>query len=201
MVSGRPVDPSEARHLMNRNGCAPKTPFAMAKEAWPCICMRCGVDIDPTYDSIATKARKHGDAPRGCRDCADRELTQVNRLSEAELLRSIVAANIEPLEPYKNNSTGWACRCLNIGCPRKGKPIKVLMKVVRSGGMACRFCSKHEIHPDDAFEEMVAKGHVRPKVPYPGVDKPWLGDCLRCSCEVEPRLHDVTNGGQGGCFH
>lgn len=186
---------------MIRNSCRPKTDFTKAKDEWPCECMRCGAEIRPTYDGISTKAREYGDAPQGCRPCADRELAEAFKLAESELLKLVVEANIEPLEPYKNNKTGWKCRCLNVDCPRKGKPIKVLVKVVRAGGMACRYCSQHEIHPDDAFEEMLSKGLVKPKVPYPGIDKPWLGDCTRCGSEVQPRLHDVRNGGQGACIN
>ncbi|MCX5215740.1 hypothetical protein OG689_42050 [Kitasatospora sp. NBC_00240] len=184
---------------MIRNSLKPKTPFTKATDRWPSTCARCGADVSPTYDSIATKARKHGDSPRGCRPCADRDLAEANKLDEAELLASIVAANIEPLEPYRNNSTPWKCRCLNQGCPRKGKPIKVTMKTVRRGGMACKYCARHEIHPDDAFEMMLELGQVRPTAPYPGVDQPWPGDCLRCGSRVSPRLHDVKNGGQGAC--
>ena len=201
MVSGRPINPAEARALMIRNGCEPKTEFIKAKDPWPAICLRCGEDIQPTYDSIATKARKHGDAPRGCRPCADQGRAEQHRLDEAELAMAAATANIQPLEPYRNNSTGWECLCLNEGCPRTlaGKPIKVLMKVVRRGGMACRYCSRKEIHPDDAAAMMIEHGRVQPKVLYPGIDQPWLGDCLRCGEEVRPRLHDVKNGGQGGC--
>ncbi|MFD8431756.1 hypothetical protein ACFV1R_29600 [Streptomyces coelicoflavus] len=200
LVSGRATDPEEARQLMLRNGCDPKVPFTSNKTPWESTCMRCQGNIDPTYDSISTKAKRRGDAPRGCRPCADKERAKKFRLDEDELAKSVVAANIEPLEPYEKNSKGWACRCLNVGCPREGKPIKVLMKVVRAGGMACRFCSKKEIHPDDAFKMMVDSGLVEPKVPYPGIDIPWLGECLRCHTDVTPRLNDVRNG-QGACIH
>ena len=66
--------------------------------------------------------------------------------------------------------------------------------------MACRFCAKRAIHPDDAVEIMEETGHLRPKVPYVRVDKPWLGECMRCHQVVEPRLHDVMNG-QGACVY
>lgn len=93
LVSGRPVDPEEARQLMLRNGCRPKTEFLKAKESWPSTCGRCGADIYPTYDSIASKARRFGDAPRGCRDCADRALAEKFRLDEAELAKTIALAS------------------------------------------------------------------------------------------------------------
>ncbi|MFF5393420.1 hypothetical protein ACFY5H_34840 [Streptomyces sp. NPDC013012] len=185
---------------MIRNWCDPKVPFTSNKTSWESTCMRCRGDIAPTYDSISTKAKRYGDAPRGCRPCADNDRAAKFRLDEEELARSVATANIEPLEPYEKNSKGWSCHCLNVGCPRDGKPIKVLMKVVRAGGMACRFCSKKEVHPDDATKMMVGSGRVEPKVPYPGIDKPWLGECLRCRKDVTPRLNDVRNG-QGACIY
>lgn len=138
LVSGRPVDPEEARQLMLRNGCRPKTAFTKAKESWPSTCERCGADIDPTYDSIASKARRFGDAPRGCRGCADRALAEKFRLDEAELAKTIALANIKLLEPYTNNSSRMECICLNEACPREGRPIKALIKAVRRGAMACK---------------------------------------------------------------
>jgi hypothetical protein len=55
----------------------------------PCICERCEADSDPTYDSIASKARKHGDAPRSCRDCADRARADRYRLARRSWLRRL----------------------------------------------------------------------------------------------------------------
>jgi hypothetical protein len=200
LVSGRPVDPEEARRLMLRNGCKPKTAFAKAKDPWPCACERCGADIAPTYDSIASKEKRHGSAPRGCRDCADRELADKFRLSEAELAKSIAGAHIKPLEPYAKNSTRVTSLCLNEGCPRDGRPIEVLIKAVREGAMACKYCAKRAIDPDFAVKIMLEQGRVLPKAPYVRVDERWLGECLRCHREVSPRLHDVMRG-QGACIH
>ncbi|MER7541301.1 hypothetical protein ABTX77_42220 [Streptomyces sp. NPDC097704] len=200
LVSGRRTDPEEARQLMLRNGCNPKVSFTSSKTPWTSTCMRCDREIAPTYDSISTKAKRDGDAPRGCGPCADKIRAEKYRLDEDELAKTVAAANIEPLEPYEKNSKPWSCRCLNAGCPRDGKPIKVLVKVIRAGGMACRYCSQKEIHADDALKMMMDLGKVKPKVPYPGVDKQWLGECLRCHEAVTPRLHDVRNG-QGGCIH
>ncbi|MFJ6530359.1 hypothetical protein ACIQMZ_34525 [Streptomyces longwoodensis] len=200
LVSGRPVDPEEARRLMLRNGCKPKTAFTKAKDSWPCTCERCGADIDPTYDSIASKARRFGDAPRGCRGCADRALAEKFRLDETELAKTIAAANIKPLEPYTNNSSRMECICLNEACPREGKPIKVLIKAVRRGAMACKYCARRAIHPDEAVAIMREKGRVEPATAYVRVDDPWPGTCLRCRERVQPRLHDVMQG-QGACLH
>ncbi|MER5540425.1 hypothetical protein [Streptomyces mirabilis] len=200
LVSGRPVDPEEARQLMLRNGCRPKTAFTTAREAWPCTCERCEADIDPTYDSIASKARKHGDAPRGCRDCADRARAEKYRLDEAELATTIAKANIKLLEPYTNSRTRVESICLNEGCPRQGKPIKVLIKAVRRGAMACKYCAQRAIDPDVAVAIMRHRGLVEPTSAYERVDEPWPGICRRCRRAVKPRLHDVMRG-QGACFY
>jgi len=185
---------------MLRNGCVPKTVFTKAKDPWPSTCERCGIDIDPTYDSIASKARRLGDAPRGCRNCADRALAERFRLGEAALAQTIALANIKPLEPYTNNSTRLESICLNEACPREGKPIKVLIKAVRRGAMACKYCARRAIDPDAAIAIMREKGRVAPSTVYVRVDEPWPGTCLRCDRMVQPRLHDVMQG-QGACLH
>ncbi|MEU7045931.1 hypothetical protein AB0A77_33405 [Streptomyces varsoviensis] len=200
LVSGRPVDPEEARQLMLRNGCRPKAAFTKATNAWPSTCEGCGADIDPTYDSIASKARKHGDAPRGCRDCADRARAEKYRLDEAELAKTIAKANVKLLEPYTNNRTRVESICLNQGCPRQNKPIKVLIKAVRRGAMACKYCAQRAIDPDAAVAIMRRKGLVEPTAAYERVDEPWPGICQRCRRVVQPRLHDVMQG-QGACVH
>ena len=37
------------------------------------------------------------------------------RINEDEAIARLAAANLEPLEPYKNVSTPWACKCLKCG--------------------------------------------------------------------------------------
>ncbi|WP_405474931.1 hypothetical protein [Streptomyces sp. NBC_00009] len=185
---------------MVRNGCLPTTVFQKATAPWPSICDRCKGPIKPTYDSIATKARRWGDAPRGCRPCADRERAEKFRLGEDELARTIAKANIQLLEPYTNNRTSVGSLCLNEGCPRAGKPIKVSIKTVRQGAMACKYCARRAIDPDVAVTVMRDKGCVEPSTVYARVDVPWPGTCLRCQRAVKPRLHDVMQG-QGACMY
>ncbi|AVV44726.1 hypothetical protein C6376_28180 [Streptomyces sp. P3] len=85
---------------MLRNGCRPKSAFSSVKAEWPCICERRKADIVPTYDSIARAAQQHGDAPRGCRDCADRARVEKFRLDEAELAKTIAQAHIKQWGPH-----------------------------------------------------------------------------------------------------
>lgn len=198
VVSGRPVDPHEAHQIMVQNGCRPQTPFTKSKDPWPSTCLRCSVTITPTFDSIVSKHRKTGPAPRGCIPCRDRDAEERNRLDEDELHKTIAVSNIKPLEPYRNNHAKWSCECLNKDCPRAGKPIEVILKVVRAGGMACQYCSGHRIDADVAAHQMITLGQVQPATPYRRVDEPWPGTCLRCHQPASPSLHDVRQG-QGGC--
>jgi hypothetical protein len=39
---------------------------------------------------------------------------------------------------------------------------------------------------------------VKPKVPYPGANNPWLSDCLVCGREITPKL-SVVSSGIGAC--
>ena len=45
---------------------------------------------------------------------------------------------------------------------------------------------------------MLSKG-VRPLVPYPGANKPWQCQCLKCGATVTPRYQTVVKMGKGGC--
>ncbi|MFF8531736.1 hypothetical protein ACF07B_07050 [Streptomyces sp. NPDC015532] len=116
------------------------------------------------------------------------------------MAKTIALANIKPLEPYTNNSGRMECICLNEGCPRQGRPVKVLIKAVRRGAMACKYCARRAIDPDEAVATMRERGQVEPSALYVRVDDPWLGICLRCQRSVHPRLHDVMQG-QGACLH
>ncbi|MGW0999578.1 hypothetical protein ACWD5V_41185 [Streptomyces sp. NPDC002523] len=109
------------------------------------------------------------------------------RLGEDELARTIAKANIQLLEPYTNNRTSVESLCPNEGCPRVGKPIKVSIKTVRQGALACKYCARRAIDPDAAAAVMRDKGRVQPSTAYERVDVPWpgmmqgQGACVYCA--------------------
>lgn len=51
---------------------------------------------------------------------------------------------------------------------------------------------------DEKFQEMVERG-VRPLAPFPGANKPWSCECLKCGLNVAPRYASVVVQGKGGC--
>ncbi|MGW9030263.1 hypothetical protein ACWGQ5_40490, partial [Streptomyces sp. NPDC055722] len=187
--SSNPISSLAPRSHPDTHTHAGRAVFTRARDPWPSTCEQCGADIDPTYDSVASKAKKYGDSPRGCGDCADRAQAEKYRLDEAELAKTIAWANIKPLEPYTNNRTRMESICVDEGCPRDGKPIKVLVKAVRQGATACKYCAQRAIDPDVAVGIMRKKGLVEPATAYVRVDEPWPSTCRRCHGQVQPRLH------------
>jgi hypothetical protein len=97
-------------------------------------------------------------------------------------------AGVEPIEPYKNSSAPWRCRCQ--ACGREVAP---RLTNVRSGHAACSYCVRHAVDPDAAVAVMRA-AHLEPAGPYPGATKPWPCRCAACGRESTQRYANVYMG-------
>lgn len=105
----------------------------------------------------------------------------------------MVAAGLEPLEPYASSRALWKCRCL--AC---GKTVTPRLDVIRRGlSRGCKWCAGLAVEPDEAVEVMRGAG-LAPLIPYPGAQKPWRCKCLECGAEVTPQYANVRLG-QNGC--
>ena len=118
-----PVDPDEAVAVMVAAGLEPLEPYPGSKKPWRCCCTTCGEEVAPT----------HGDVTRGtgCRVCGG-----TAPLSHEAASAVMVAAGLEPLEPYSTASAPWRCRCTT--CGLEGTPAYAN---VNSGAGGCRFCA------------------------------------------------------------
>jgi hypothetical protein len=109
----------------------------------------------------------------------------------------MLAAGIEPLEPYRGSTARWRCRCVICG-----SEITPSLSSVR-GGSGCIACGhvrtgmKRRMSEADAIAIMQA-AHLEPLDAYPGAQVRWRCRCVKCGGIVEPRLHSIQ-GGQGGC--
>lgn len=171
------VVPEEAVQVMRDAGLEPLTPFKRVNDPWPCICTKCGRDVNPSYTSIRTG--------RGCRFCAGKAVVPEEAV---EIMR---AHDFEPLEPYRGSLKPWPSRCMK--CGKKSSPV---FAAVKSQGTRCRYCQRIAVDPKDA-ERTMRKGGFIPLVAYPGADKPWPCRCKKCKKEVAPTLGTVRAG--GGC--
>lgn len=113
-------------------------------------------------------------------------------LTEAEAVEMMLNAGVKPLTSYPGTKVGWKSVCLtcqNIVSPRLGN--------IRSGQKACGYCSGVRVNVNDAIK-LFETINLKPLTEYPGAQKPWLSQCLRCGSEVSPSYTSVQQG-NGGC--
>jgi formylmethanofuran dehydrogenase subunit E len=122
------------------------------------------------------------------------------KLTDAETWPVMLAAGIEPLEPYPGNNKHWKCQCVkcnNIVWPKYNS--------VQQGRGGCRPCgliiggSKRRVPKQQAIYLMRENG-VEPLEPYPGSGLPWKCRCVKCNSIVSPSHHSVQKG-QGACVY
>jgi len=141
--------------------------------------MVCGKEVSPRLVFV-----RRG---QGCRFCAGNAPLPPDEA--AEVMRAV---GLEPLEPYRNSSSPWRCRCV-----RCGKEVAPKYSSIRRGG-GCRSCAgTAPISEADAEAQMRAAG-LEPLDAYPGLDDAWRCRCTKCHSEVSPSLFSVRYKG-GGC--
>jgi recombinational DNA repair protein (RecF pathway) len=177
----RIVVPSVAEKVMREALLLPLIPYPGGKSSWKSKCLRCNREVFPKYSDI-----RNGDG--GCKYCGG------HFVEPEAAVALMLAANIKPLEPYKDSGTKWKSQCLV--CK---KSINPTYNSVQQRGSACKYCAKKFIDPDDAISVM-RNAKLEPLVSYPGSQKPWLCKCLRCGRQVQP-AYTTIQGGQKGCVY
>lgn len=120
---------------------------------------------------------------------------RVNPEAAAAVMR---AAGLEPLAPYPGAQPQWLCECA--GC---GNEVTPRYANIKSGWGGCPACRRAKQSADQLGDETAAVLSMRaaglePQAPYPGRQKPWPCQCLKCGKQVLPRLNGIL-AGQGGC--
>ena len=110
----------------------------------------------------------------------------------------MLAAGLQPLEPYKNAISDWQCKCLKCeqvvisrynrvqqgsGCPRCA---------TKRGGMKIRLSEER------AIEKLNEYG-LEPLEAYEKSNVKWKCRCLSCGETVFPKLKNLQRG-DGGCY-
>jgi hypothetical protein len=116
------------------------------------------------------------------------------QLAEARM----IAAGLQPLEPYLNAISNWRCKCLKCdqivisrynrvqqgsGCPRCA---------AANAGMRIRLSG------EDALEKL-KDYDLEPLEPYVKSNVPWKCRCMSCGDVVYPKLKNLQRG-DGGCY-
>lgn len=127
--AGNAVDAYEARQVMLSAHLSPQENYPGSDRVWPCVCLRCGDRVSPTYHNVS---RGHD----GCLRCAG-QLVDVAFATTVMLM-----ADLHPLVTYPGNDTPWKSRCLR--CLEEVAP---RYSGIRSGQGGCRSCANYGFDP------------------------------------------------------
>ena len=172
---------------MRAAGLEPLTPYPGSQAPWPCRCVTCGSEVQPTCSRVRAGA--------GCRVCGYQRMGKKRHVAQEAAQASMTATGLEPLEPYPGR-TGlpWRCRCEVCG-----QEVTPTLNAVRAG-RGCRYCAGNAPRdPDDAAALMMKSG-LEPLEPYRSNNTPWRCRCIRCGAQVTPRLSTITSG-HDGCVY
>jgi len=176
---GKSNSEAAARAIMIAAGFQPSVPYTSALSPWPGVCLKCGQPGSPRYNDVQQ-------GKGGCAYCARR------RTDSAVAVGKMLARDFQPSVPYLGNKAPWPGVCLKCGQP--GSP---RYNDVQQGDGACGYCARQHVDSAVAVGKMLARD-FQPSVPFPGVEHPWPGVCLKCGQPGSPRYSDVRSG-QGAC--
>ena len=110
----------------------------------------------------------------------------------------MIAAGLQPLEPYQNAVSNWRCRCLNCNQIVISRYNRVQQ------GSGCPRCAAVEAGKRIRLSEGIAIAKLREYnlealEPYVKSDVKWKCKCLFCGDVVYPKLKNLQRG-EGGCY-
>ena len=110
----------------------------------------------------------------------------------------MIAAGLQPLEPYQNAVSNWRCRCLNCNQIVISRYNRVQQ------GSGCPRCAAVEAGKRIRLSEGIAIAKLREYnlealEPYVKSDVKWKCKCLFCGGVVFPKLKNLQRG-EGGCY-
>jgi hypothetical protein len=181
-------DPEQAAAEMRAAGAEPLEPYPGVNQPWKCRCLKCGAVTSPSLTSV----RAGNGVCRGL--CRVEKIKAAQRFDEDTARQMMLAAGLEPLEPYTQSGVGWRCRCR-----RCGNEVAPSLDTVRAG-RGCGVCGRRSAAeklraPEDEAIASMALGGYEPLEPYPGTkDKPWRCRCTSCKREVTPTLGSARSG-------
>jgi hypothetical protein len=107
---------------MVKAGFEPMTAYEGNHTKWKNRCQNCKKISYPTLSNVANGSR--------CVYCTN------HKVDEEDAVRIMLAANLKPLEPYKDSKTKWKCECLKCG-----RIVKPMYNTIQIGGGGCTNCA------------------------------------------------------------
>ena len=110
----------------------------------------------------------------------------------------MIAAGLQPLEPYRNAITDWRCKCLNCNQIVVSRYNRVQQ------GSGCPRCAAVNAGLNLRLSEEIAVAKLseydlEPLEPYLKSDVKWKCRCVTCGDVVYPKLKNLQRG-DGGCY-
>lgn len=181
----REANSTEAIKIMRKGFCEPLAPYPGSNAPWKSRCMKCDSLIQPRLAGIQS-------GQGGCPKCGIKSRAKARTYTEEQARKIASKQQLQPQEPYQGSTSKWKCKCL-----RCGKISSPQFSAIRDGKYGCLWCAKKIVDPTDARKKMMT-AKLKPLVSYPGSDKGWLCECLKCKREVTPTYGSIRSG-QGGC--
>jgi hypothetical protein len=136
--SGRDVDDQSARSLMISANLEPLVDYPGGLRPWLSRCLLCGHVGSPCYSKVRMRGHQ-------CWSCRSAAIADALRLDGQEAMASMLATQLEPLEPYPGDvEAAWRSRCLI--CDTVLDPGPSLHNI-RNGQGGCPTCAKRGINP------------------------------------------------------
>ncbi len=170
----------------------PLEAFPGMSKPWRCRCLKCGREVTPRWGTVLFNG---GD---GCIKCGAALRGQRQLRNSQEVAAEMLAAGLQPLEPYPGSSEPWRCTCLRCGSltiTRYGS--------VQRGERGCLTCGNRSSaekrkKPAEQAEAVMRAAGYEPLEPYSRSGSPWKCRHEKCGNVVTPSLSTIQQGG-GGC--
>ncbi len=118
------------------------------------------------------------------------------KISEVQARALFLKNKLEPLVPFPGTQKPWKSKCLITG-----KTVSPTYGKVRDYGHRCSYCSGTKVDEVDAVA-LMKKAGFKTLVPYPGGNKPWKSQCLKCKKIFKPQYTSIKLGfGCKYCTH
>jgi hypothetical protein len=174
--AGTRIDESDVRAIFKKAGFEPIGKYpGNTKTKWKSSHKPCGQTVSPEFTKVKLGL--------GCSYCAGN-----TKISEGAARKLFLKHDLEPLAPFINSQLPWKSKCLVTGkivSPTYGK--------VRDHGHRCKYCSENVTDAVDAIA-LMKKAGFKTMAPFPGGNKPWKSQCLKCKKIFSPNFTNVKMG-------
>ncbi len=177
----------QAIEIMLDSGLKPLESYKNSKSPWKSQCLNCNRVVSPTLGNV-----KNTKIP--CVFCSG------HKVDELDAIRVMEAADLIPLEPFKDGSSRWKSKC-----KKCGEIVFPVYAWVRGGQGGCISCGREATasshrYSHDATVLIMREAGLEPLEGYKKSDTAWKCKCLKCGKIVFPSYSNVRNG-HSGCAY